>query len=370
MASNKEYSYQIRGKQIALLEKDVISSDALNYTFPRTGTAGDGLVHGSNAGSTSWKSPISTVADGLEIEYVYSPTYSVESTGSIQINKFYINGWTVIDGYLTFVRSHSASVPNWTSAPYSTVTSGSEGDTGGQSLDYIVVQGSSRWNGLHRVQTAGTDGTLKTYTKVNKTVERVEGSSNIDITAEEDTDSDGVADRSRIAANNSSNIWLNNIFSTNDYIFITGSEQAVNNGFWQVSDVQGDSSNEIDSGIYIKNRYYCYNTGNTLSTEGEDTIPDTYATYDESVKIYKVYRDFSYILTDVNVLNDEDDEIDLPLYLIKALVLFVKAKIAEDSMNIEMKEYFMKEFRKMVEKHESGKIWGGRQIMAGSGAIR
>jgi hypothetical protein len=30
----------------------------------------------------------------------------------------------------------------------------------------------------------------------------------------------------------------------------------------------------------------------------------------------------------------------------------------------------MKEFRKMVEKHESGKIWGARQIMSGSGAIR
>ena len=72
----------------------------------------------------------------------------------------------------------------------------------------------------------------------------------------------------------------------------------------------------------------------------------------------------------IDILNDENDEIDLPIYLTKALVLYVKAKIAEDSMNIEAKEYLMKEFRKMLEKHESGKIWGARQLMPGTGAIR
>ena len=72
----------------------------------------------------------------------------------------------------------------------------------------------------------------------------------------------------------------------------------------------------------------------------------------------------------VDVLNDENDDIDLPPYLSKALVYYVKAKTAEDKMNIEMKEYFMKEFRRMVEKHESGKIWGSRRIMSGSNPIR
>jgi len=362
MATLKQYAYQVKGKKISILERDFTPlQDGQTLSAPGVDLP---------SGGGTWKSPLSTVVDGLEIEYVYSPEYSVTSRANVQNNKFYINGWTTFNGYLVLLRSHSTSVPNWTSVPYSTVTTGSEGDTGGQTLDYIVVQGSSRWNGLHRVQTAGTDGTLQTYTKVREPVTRVVGSSNIDITAEEDTDSDGTADRSRIAANNSSNIWLNNIFSADDYIFISGSAQAVNNGFWQVSDVQGNSSNEVDSGIYIKNRYYCYDSGNTLSTEGEDTIPDTYATYDESVTIYKAYKDFSYILVNVDVLNDENDDIDLPLYLSKALVLYVKAKIAEDGANIELKQYFMKEFHKMVEKHESGKIWGSRQIMSGPNAIR
>ena len=71
-----------------------------------------------------------------------------------------------------------------------------------------------------------------------------------------------------------------------------------------------------------------------------------------------------------NVLSDEDDDIDLPIYLTKALILYVKAKIAEDAMQLEAKEYLMKEFRKMVEKHESGKIYGSRQIMSGPSSIR
>ena len=47
-----------------------------------------------------------------------------------------------------------------------------------------------------------------------------------------------------------------------------------------------------------------------------------------------------------------------------------KAKIAEDKMQIEEKEYFMKEFRKIIEKQESARMGGHRKIMAGISAIR
>ena len=43
MATNKKYAYYLRGNQIALIEEDTGAIDP-------------------------WKSPISTVADGLEIE--------------------------------------------------------------------------------------------------------------------------------------------------------------------------------------------------------------------------------------------------------------------------------------------------------------
>ncbi len=66
---------------------------------------------------------------------------------------------------------------------------------------------------------------------------------------------------------------------------------------------------------------------------------------------------------------DESDDIDIQPYLAKALVYYIKAKIAEDSMEIEVKEYFMKEFRKMIEKKESAYSAGPRMVRSGSNAI-
>ena len=69
-------------------------------------------------------------------------------------------------------------------------------------------------------------------------------------------------------------------------------------------------------------------------------------------------------------MNDESDTIHIPDYLSKAIVYYVKAKVAEDRADIQMKEYFMKEFKKMVEKKQSANIWGPRVIVPGKGSIR
>ena len=333
MASNRFYSYYLRGNQIAIVEED-------------------------RDDNGRWKSPTAAIADGIEIEYAYSPRYNIDSEANTQINKFYLNGWTVLDGYLTFVRSHDDHIPNWDLSPYSTV-----GDD-----EYIVIRESERWNGLHKVQTATSIGYIQTYTRVNQGVIKMIGSNNIDIYGE--GTGGASATQTKIIANDSSNIWLNALFSTNDYIFLHGSAVAKNNGFWKISGVQADSSAESSSGIYVTNRYFCYDGDNTLSTEGIDTSPDTTLATDESVSIYKVYRDFCYLQADINPLNDESDTIDLPEYLTKGLVYYVKAKIAEDRGEIEQKEYFMREFRRILEKHESSKIRGPRVMLPGSHGIR
>jgi len=77
----------------------------------------------------------------------------------------------------------------------------------------------------------------------------------------------------------------------------------------------------------------------------------------------------STLYQDVDVLNDESDIIDVPPYLAKALVYYVKGKVAEDIMEMELVEYWMVRFRRMLEKHQSSKIPGPRSIMPGSGAI-
>ena len=76
------------------------------------------------------------------------------------------------------------------------------------------------------------------------------------------------------------------------------------------------------------------------------------------------------VYTDVDVLNDESDEIDLPEYLAKALIYYVKAKIAEDERDMGAKDLLMKEFYAIIEKHESSKIWGSRVMIPGNSAIR
>ena len=74
--------------------------------------------------------------------------------------------------------------------------------------------------------------------------------------------------------------------------------------------------------------------------------------------------------TDINALSDEADEIDLPEYLCKALVYYVKAKIHEDRMELEQKEYNMREFKRLLEINESSKVWGARRIGTDDTAIK
>ena len=349
MAARRFYAYYIRGKQLALIEHDNVSGSGQTLGQPSLDDIGP-------SGALSWKSPIASITDGLEIEYAYSPRYSIDVDSSFEVNTFYINGWTVTggEGYLTFLRSHGDSIANWSGvAPYTAI--GAE--------EFIVVRGSNRWNGLHKIKSAGTDGTLQTYTKVSKSIPFITGSSDIDIAAESSS-------KALISTNDSSNKWLNAVFSTGDYIFISGSAAGKNNGFWKVDSVADDASTESSSGIYIANRYYCYDSDNTLTTEGVDTTVDTTATANESVSIYRAYRDFCYIQGDINTLNDETDTIDLPEYLAKALVYYVKAKVAEDQGDIEQKEYNMREFRRILEKHESSKIWGSRTAVPGPHGIR
>tara|TARA_R100001594_G_scaffold22368_1_gene43468 strand:- start:905 stop:1591 length:687 start_codon:yes stop_codon:yes gene_type:complete len=77
-----------------------------------------------------------------------------------------------------------------------------------------------------------------------------------------------------------------------------------------------------------------------------------YTSFEETVDLYY----------NVDVLNDESDEIPLPSYLEKALVYYVKAKLAEDAGEFEAKEYFMREYKKITEKYESSLKAGARMI--------
>ena len=230
MATRKEYAYQIKGNKVSLVEKDHTGIDnGLNYTY----TSGDGISVPS--GSSAYKSPLTTVADGLEIEYVYSPEYHINDTLDVNNN---LNVYkTDNSGFLMIAHS---------TGDLSSIISANQ---------YIVLKKAGKYNGLHKVKLVST-GYLTLYTKASV------GTTNI---------------------------------------------------------------------LFEKTPELYYN---------------------------------------VDALTDEADTINVPHYLSQALVNYVKARIAEDAMNIEAKEYFMKEFRIMVEKYENAKVSGPRMMMPGVGAIR
>ena len=60
----------------------------------------------------------------------------------------------------------------------------------------------------------------------------------------------------------------------------------------------------------------------------------------------------------VSALDSETDALDIPRYLAGAVVYYVKAKYAEDAGELEMREFFMREFRRITEKHQSAKKMG------------
>ena len=101
-------------------------------------------------------------------------------------------------------------------------------------------------------------------------------------------------------------------------------------------------------------------TNNRIVTTTKVSASTSETLFEETVTLYY----------DVNVLNDEADAIDLPEYLAKALVYYVKAKLAEDQGDIDKMAYHQKQFRALMNRYENSRIWGSRRVMAGSHSIR
>ena len=92
-------------------------------------------------------SPIATVADGLEIQYAYSPEYFIDETDD---KNTAIDTYVSLDGLLKIIDQGD---DNYSASPES-LSDGS----------YIVLKKAGRWNGLHKVKEAGV-GYVTLYTK-------------------------------------------------------------------------------------------------------------------------------------------------------------------------------------------------------------
>ena len=135
--ASKKYSYYSKGNKVAIVQQDTTDSSSEDYG--------------------KYKSPIENVDKGLEIEYSYSPWYDIPPVNLGSTNIVGCIGWTVVDGYLTFIEP----LRDWS------------GMSSEFPVDGYFYVGTGPFAGIHKVQerqgaTTGTHNGLKTYTKVNK----------------------------------------------------------------------------------------------------------------------------------------------------------------------------------------------------------
>ena len=226
--ASKQYAYYLEGNQVAIVERDVSFQNNV-----------DSKEFGPGVSRQQWNSPLSTVADALEVKYVYAPTYRINETEDVN---------TAIDTYVStsgFLKIIDQGDDNYSASPES-LSDGS----------HIVLTNAGKFNGLHKVKEAGV-GYVTLYTKIS-----------------------------------------------------------------------------------------------------------------DSATVQQAFEEAPNLYYNVSALQDESFDLDLPIYLQKALVYYVKAKFAEDAGNIEVKEYAMREFKKMIEKHESSRISGIRIASPGAHSIR
>ena len=74
--------------------------------------------------------------------------------------------------------------------------------------------------------------------------------------------------------------------------------------------------------------------------------------------MYNVFYEQLSVYESVEVLEDESFEIDITRYQANAVVYYVKGKIAEDMGDFERREFYMREWKKCIEKERSARNKG------------
>ena len=331
MASVKEYAYYIKGNIIKLVERDV------NFdNDPNSKVYGPGVDRGQ------WKSPLTTVTDGLQLEYTYVENYNRTALGDISSDTLRFIGWG---------RNNNGKLLLFT-----------YGSTGAQSLtgtysdgQWVYVEGG-RWTGIHKVQAGSGTGVLTTYT----TIPPIPWS-HIGVQQFNFQDDEQLA-YSNLTVQGIGNTIIDFENRDNPYIFIENAANGLNNGLWRVEMGSGASS------------FFCTVKGKYGKNVSTGLYPEVAAAFveadDDEINIYNAFHEDMVVYEGVDIMEDESFEIDLPDYLVKALEYYLKAHLIEDAGQIEMKEYYLKQFKKQIEKHATSRSWGMRGIASGPHAIR
>jgi hypothetical protein len=350
--ASKKYAYYNKGNKIGLVEKSYSGSSGnlavahctiSGYTTSSDCEAAGGQwIPGSSGGLDNYGkylSPTERVADGLEIEYTYAPTYNLQSTGTEGTDFHRFIGWGS-DGTNLLLFTYGVAAVADLSGIFA-------------ADDWILIKGSGRWSGLHQVKsTGGSTGILTLKTKCNlkpSTISIVGSFANIG----------GIFNGDNAAADMDIEAWKD-LQSTrkSPYIFVDVAVDAENNGIFEVS--YPTTSGQID----FTNKITIDADGDyTSTTEG---ILDEDA---DTVTIYNMFYEQISVYEGVEVMQDESFELDISHQQAQAIVYYLRAKMFEEMGDLERREFYLREFRRAVEKSSTDKRKGYYRIQ-GHGMIR
>jgi len=296
----KQYGYYIKGNKLALVEKDT--------SFDNDVTSKE---YGPGSDRAQWKSAKTTIDKGLEIEYTYAPTYNTTTVGVASSDVHRFIGWGS-DGTNLLLFTYATT-------DFEDISSLFSAD------QWILIEGGGRWSGLHKVKSATSEGILTTYTKCSLSWSKLAA-----LTVS------FVADETITSATAAKKFETIKELETRDTTDSTGATLGT-----AITKYGKDTS-----------------TGAFLGVDASLTA----AADDADVDLHNLVYDEMFVHEGVEVMEDETFELDLPDYLSRALLLYVKAQYLEDLGQFEMSEYFMSKFKKKVEEYMSTRHAGPKMV--------
>tara|TARA_R100001594_G_scaffold150627_1_gene212883 strand:+ start:2410 stop:3516 length:1107 start_codon:yes stop_codon:yes gene_type:complete len=366
--ANKKYAYYIKGNKLALIEQgDSTSSGTLAVAHCTVGShttkdaceAAGGQWIPSSSGSVDtvgeYRSPTSSVTQGLQIEYTYVPEYWMSSNRHIgwllttnedeRNTSIYAPAYGEIGGYLTFFF------------PGISANSGVLDMSALNTTDrWMVVHNNPQWNGLHKVKTASAQGYIQTHTKWNSGLNKFEEDDNADTPT---VSTDGYF------SNTTAGSWAEG-WSVGDYFFnTTDMTNADNEGLFSISAI-----NAAKTVITVDKHYHSdKTTSGELASATQSCSTETFSSGDLFMAQALLSEGCYIDVVSVNVIEDETFELDLTRYQSLAISYYLQAKKFEDIGEIERYEYYMRQFRKQVEKASNTRQYGPH-VVQGFGMIR
>ena len=317
MATKRQYGYYLKGNNLAIVEVDLATTTQ--------------TINSEDYGK--YKSPSAAITDGIEVQYSYSPIYNFQTQGKKNQDTHKFLGWGSNGTNLVLFAFGNGAVADLSSYF-------SDGD-------WIHISGSGRWSGLHQVDLGpfnGSDGhntTILSHGILTLKTRCYVPASFMEITVDYATNN--TANGTSTGRDVIIETFKDELFKRTDpHVFINLAASVANHGLFSLS-------SDDTVGQLTFNKKYSMDVNGDYTSAAPSIADDT----NDVIAIYSAFYEEITVRERIEVLEDENFDLDLPRYLANAIVYYLKAKVFEDIMDIEKKEYFMREFKRQVEKFQS-----------------